>query len=382
MLNQDQVSAEIKKQLEDIDIASLVNRSVLRTLDAVVAKLVQKTLESLLPDINKTISENIHTHLDNNMRMAVKSNIDHLDVKKLLRDSITGHLDVKIKEFNFPESSISAKCMRWDDVSFSGDMIRGGIIRNFNSTGIQDQATDCQLTIVDGVIVAEGVLISKEIRSDDARFKKLSVEGQLSVEGGLSLSDLAKQSMVQIFSDLLNKKLTGVGVELGEGAVKSGRNLLLDSTTLGPSVINSNIRRLGLLQDLRVSGPSNLADTLIVTEGNRVGLNTDEPSGVLTIWDDDAELTVAKLSRRNMFVGSTRQTDVSLGTDNRMQLRISADGIDISDPVTIQGIRFSVMDDVPEGIGTQHEMVLVRNAREGQPRFYICEGGNRWRALI
>jgi hypothetical protein len=103
---------------------------------------------------------------------------------------------------------------------------------------------------------------------------------------------------------------------------------------------------------------------------------------VLTIWDDDAELTVAKLSRRNMFVGSTRQTDVSLGTDNRMQLRISADGIDISDPVTIQGIRFSVMDDVPEGIGTQHEMVLVRNAREGQPRFYICEGGNRWRALI
>jgi hypothetical protein len=147
-------------------------------------------------------------------------------------------------------------------------------------------------------------------------------------------------------------------------------------------VINSNIRRLGLLQDLRVSGPSNLADTLIVTEGNRVGLNTDEPSGVLTIWDDDAELTVAKLSRRNMFVGSTRQTDVSLGTDNRVQLKMSSDGIEITDPITVQGIRFSVMDDVPERNGMRDEMVLVRNARDSQPRFYICEGSNRWRALI
>jgi hypothetical protein len=36
---------------------------------------------------------------------------------------------------------------------------------------------------------------------------------------------------------------------------------------------------------------------------------------------------------------------------------------------------------VPDREGEQNEIVMISTARDGQPMFYICKGGNKWQAL-
>ena len=383
MITQNQVTAEVSKQLENIDVSSLVNRTVLKSLDVIVSKLVKKTIESLLPEIHAMVIENVNTYIDTNTKMAVKAGMGHLDVKKIISEAVAQQLSINIKKYSFPDSSIPHSSINWTDAKFSGDMVTGGIIRQFQSSGIQDNATDCQLTIVDGVIVAEGHLISKEMQTDMIKTKHAVIAGELKVTGSLDLSDEASRTVSKLIQKVvdLNRKDKDVDMDLGEHSIMSNKSLILNKSTLGSSVINSNLRRLGLLLDLRVSGDTKLSETMTVTQGHKVGINTDEPVGALTIWDDDAELTVQKISRRNMYMGSTRTTDVSFGTNNRTQIRLRQDQVDISDPVNIMGIKFRASDSVPEGQGVPNEIVFVSNAKEGQPRLYICQGGSAWAAF-
>ena len=383
----EQVQKAITEHIATADLHSIIDAAIGVAVENAVTNIASKMIEVLVKqrdlsgEISALVTNEVKTQVNTQTTLIARNALNQIDTKKIIADTVTEQLKINISSYSFPDASISAKSIRWDGVEFSGNMIQGGIIRNFNSTGIQDQSTDCQLTIVDGVIVAERHFISKSLQAEDAKFKTLATDGMLTIAGNISLSPAAEKSIAHVFKGLLDR-VTENGIDLGEGSLKSDKTLVLDRTTLGPSVINSNLRKLGLLQDLRVSGPTNLAETLYVTDGKRVGFNTEDPSGVLSIWDDDAELTVLKQSRRNMFVGSTRQTDISFGTNNRSQMRFTAEGIDISDALTVQGIRFSASDQIPDRTGIQHEIVLVRNAREDQPRFYICEGGNRWRALI
>jgi hypothetical protein len=82
-----------------------------------------------------------------------------------------------------------------------------------------------------------------------------------------------------------------------------------------------------------------------------------------------------------MYVGSTRAVELTLGTNNREQLVFKSDSISVSDPVEIMGIRFSVADKIPSGVGQPKEIVMVRTARSGQPMMYQCEGGLVWKAM-
>jgi hypothetical protein len=65
-----------------------------------------------------------------------------------------------------------------DKLELSGDQITGGIIKQFGSTGIDDKATACQLTILDDVTVVENNLLTKN----------LTVKGDTQVEGNLTVA--------------------------------------------------------------------------------------------------------------------------------------------------------------------------------------------------
>jgi hypothetical protein len=383
----EQVYKAVAEHVSTVDMRALVESAITNAVDSAVIKIAKKAAEDLLTERNLSneiaalVTTEVKSQLDSQSRMAVKIAVGQIDTKKIISEAVTQQLSLNIKKYDFPESSIPHSSINWANAVFNGDMVTGGIIRSFQSTGIQDNATDCQLTIVDGVIVAEGHLISKAIQADSAKLKHVLVEGELKIAGSLSLGDEASRSISKIAQKAVDSNFKGTNIDIGEHSIISDKTSLLNKTTLGGSVTNSNLRRLGLLMDLRVSGDSQLADTMTVTQGHKVGINTDEPTGALSIWDDDAELTVQKTSRRNMYLGSTRPTDVSIGTNNRTQMRLGQEQIDILDPVSIMGIRFSVSNSVPEHEGFPQEIVMVRTARNGQPMFYICLGGNAWEAL-
>ena len=384
------VNQQIRQTLNDylagIDLKSLIEQAMAAAVEDVVNKMSVKTAETMITtrdlpnEVLKLAKNKIDSQMDTQVRTTIKSVIGATDIKKMVTEAVDSHLNLKIKSYHFPEASVPASSIDWTGMKFSGNMIDGGMIQNFNSVGIQDNATECQLTLVDGVIVSEGHFITRTVKADSLDVKDIKITDSIELTGKVIANGAAKESLDKIASDVVESKL-GTDIDISDNHITSKGRPLLGETTLGPSVINSNLRRLGLLQELRVGGTATFAETMTVSEHNRVGINTDEPSGALTVWDQDAEITFSKSSKRNMFVGTSRDTTMSLGTNNREQIQLKQNEVVFEDAVKIMGIRFSVSDNVPERHGEPNEVVFVRNAREGQPRFYICQGANRWAML-
>jgi hypothetical protein len=156
---------------------------------------------------------------------------------------------------------------------------------------------------------------------------------------------------------------------------------LLDQNSLAASITQSNIRKLGNLQDLNVMGDAKFSETLFVSAAGKVGINTDEPRGALTIRDEEAEVSFARTRRHTMFIGSTRLGDIEFGTNNQSQLVLKENQIDINSPIRILGIKFTAANGVPDRDGEQNEIQMVTDARDDQPLFYVCRGGNKWQSL-
>ena len=325
-------------------------------------------------DIEKIISDHIHRAIADQM-----ANIDiKAQLRQMMQQAIADLLESSIRDYRFPEASIPHASINWKDVKISADMLDGGIIKQFNSTGIQDDATSCQLTIVDGMVVIEGSVISRKVKADDAEFKAVTVDNitinRANLGDGIR-NDVRRLADERIASHDKND------IDLTDRKIMRGDVLLLDETTLGPSVINSNIRRIGTLQDLRVMGDAKFSETMLVSDQGRIGINTEEPAGAVTVWDEDAELTITKNRKRNMFLGSTRNSTISLGIANEERLSINEKEVDISGPIRVMGVKFSVSDTVPDRQGEPQEIVMVRTAAKGQPMLYICMGGSAWGVL-
>ena len=87
--------------------------------------------------------------------------------------------DIKslIEQFNFPDGSIPFPAINLEKAMLSGDAVRGGTIRKFSSTGIEDLAKDTKLTILDGAVVVENRLVAQQ----------LTVKGNVEIDGNVTI---------------------------------------------------------------------------------------------------------------------------------------------------------------------------------------------------
>jgi hypothetical protein len=379
LVNQ-QIRQTLTEHLSTIDLKDLVEQSIAAAVDDAIQRVTQRATESFLKQndpaatINSIVNNKLDKHIESLSASAARAALASVNLNTMVAELVKSQLEVMVQSLEFPSDSIPARSINWNDTVLSGSKVVGGLIKDFNSTGIQDNASSCQLTIVDGVIVVEGHFVSKGVQTDSIKTVDLEVLGSV------KLSDQAKADIAAVTNDTVSNRVNP-DWDLTGNRIVLGKQLLIDAGTLGPSVSQSNLRKLGLLQELRVSGHSRFGETMAIMD-SKVGINTEEPVGALTVWDEDAELTVTKLSKRQMFVGSSRTSDVALGTNMRPQITLSQEGgIALADSVTIQGIRFGVEDNIPERSGQPLEIVMVRNAAAGQPLFYICKGGNKWASL-
>jgi hypothetical protein len=171
-----------------------------------------------------------------------------------------------------------------------------------------------------------------------------------------------------------NQQIDLQGRELTSNQVK-----LIDTKSLGPTVVESNLRKLGRLADLSVIGETNLAETVYVNNG-RLGINTDEPAGVFTAWDEEAEITVRKYRNRNMYIGSTRDSDLTLGVAGNGVLEINRLGI-ATTTVKIGNVTISTASAEPVHRGAPGDLVINDRPTANQPWAWRCTGGENWVGL-
>jgi hypothetical protein len=96
---------------------------------------------------------------------------------------------------------------------------------------------------------------------------------------------------------------------------------------LGITVTKSNLRQIGTLNTLEVTGNALLGEFAYFNSTvNRLGLGTDEPNASISILDNDVEIAIGSPSYGLANIGTYSNTDLAITTDNIARITVKNNG--------------------------------------------------------
>lgn len=102
---------------------------------------------------------------------------------------------------------------------------------------------------------------------------------------------------------------------------------VVSSDSLGQSIVRSNLRKVGTLKDLQVTGDVKLGDFAFFNPiHQRIGINTENPTGAVTIAENNVELVLSAYKVNVGYIGTYNNTDLELGTDNTARFTLKNTG--------------------------------------------------------
>jgi hypothetical protein len=383
-----EVEKKINQELSQVDIGDLLATSLVNMaqdkVNTTVTSMVngmlrQGTLQQLIED---KIGSELQTKLDEAILARVSGMVSRIDLGTQISEKIEQFVITKMKTLSLPDSIIPINAVNTTAFTISADKITKGLYKDFASTGIEDVAKGVELTVMDGSVIVENNLISNQLSIEDAaEFKgNVNVAGDLRVVGNLVMLNPAfNKQITSIVNDRIAEHNKDSVVDITGSAVYASDKEILTENALGPSVLTSNLRKVGNLTELSVRNNFTVGETLYVADG-RIGINTEEPAGALTVWDEEAELTMRKHKSKTTYLGTTRDCDLVLGINGNIVMSLRKEGIEV-ESINVGGIKMSVANMVPEREGTPGEIVIMQRAVSGQPWAYQCVEGRSWAAL-
>jgi hypothetical protein len=385
----DIINVSIAEKLSTFKFEDFIQSAATAAMEKKIAEYTidQKKLENrIVGRINEVIKE-AETKTNLEIDEAVKNRVSGSNFNEVLTSSLSRIISDRISEFVFPDNSIPASSLKFDNYKISGNHIQGGIISSFSSVGIDDRATQIALTILDEVTVVENNLITKDLTIEGA----MTVNGEFVVNGQVpkdsaffnqlvndsadAAIDKIDSNLFENYSRIIFNQIRTEGLDLNK--ITLNNNEVIKDNTLGPSIINSNLQKLGTLRELQVSGESIIAESFYVTKG-RVGINTIEPSAALSIWDDEIEITASKRQKDMGSFGTPRPQQLTLFANNKNNIILETDGsVQIND-LKIGQMRFTSADRPPSYVSERNHIVWNTNPNPGGPLGWVCLGGANW----
>jgi hypothetical protein len=268
-----------------------------------------------------------------------------------------------------------------------GDQIAAGVIRNFESTGIQDKATETQVTIMDNATVYENQLVAKQLHiAGDATIDgDLNITGSISADSKLFDQVLEKSKtairgemqsgMLSSFKDDVLKQLNSEG--LSADVIKYQNQRLVKDNTLAASILFSNLQKVGALKELQVIGETLLDETLYISS-NRVGINTMDPEGAFDLWDQEVEILAGKLEKDVAMISTPKNQTLVIGANKNYNLVVNTDGSVTINTLKIGQSKHSSSDSMPADDAAKGSIVWNTNPSLGDPIGWVSLGGARW----
>ena len=201
--------------------------------------------------------------------------------------------------------------------ALSGDIIDGGTITNFNSSGIKDDADSIQLVVKNDCV---------EVNND------LHIKGTVRVEN---------LEYVQAQVPKLNV----------QKAIMIDHNEVIWKEELGKSVKKSHLNELGVLKNLQVR------NTLYVADG-RVGVNTTAPSADFSVNAGGYEI-ITRMHKSTAFVGTHTHVAFSIGTDDTPRVTCRANGDVVVGSETGRPVNLNVYGNIGVGVKYPTETLEV-----------------------
>ena len=400
---QQKVTTNVADKMQALDIPDLINTKILTAVDAAIASYkwpvnasdnnpnggtfvdaltgqFKSSTDAFLTALTQQVQQQVINDLSDRMRQ--------LDVSALIMQHTARVLADTVKTYNFPDYSITGASINPAGLNLSGSAIDGGIIKHFSSTGIQDRANECQVTIFDDTTVVENQLVAAGlVVAGDTIFKgNLILEGTIPDSSALLTTIVSKTvtSINSLYADgLFDQYAIRVLYSLAEtgidaASVKVAGAPLVTGTTLLNTVTGSNLQRVGVLKELQVVGESLLDDTLYVSK-TRVGFNTIAPERVLDIWDQEVQIIAGKRQQDTAVIGTIRNQNVIISANNKDQLVVNAaDGSVSIKNLNIGKVNHTSAMRMPTDNRPLGQVVWNESPAVGMPLFWVSLGGARW----
>jgi hypothetical protein len=384
------ISDEVVKAIANTEVNIIVERIITQRLNERVAEFnietkTRQQLEQTLTQITNQLSTGLAKSANEQISAEVARRVAVMDIGPIIQGIVENKINNLVQTGAFGKESIDHSSINFKGFKFSGDVVKGGIIENFGSTGIDDRATQVQMTLMD-----QAVAFEKAVWTPSAIIKgKLTVEGDLVVLGDIdsnspaanTLADMAIEKikadteLLELHSDAMLASIGQKGIDL-KRITQDGREII-NGNQLGYHITDSNLQRVGMLRDLQTQGEALLSDTLYVT-GKRVGINTIEPSAVFVVWDEEVELVITKHSSDTGYVGMPRFQRLVLGANNKDNLILDTDGSVEIENLRVGNTPMSSATAIPDYNAITGTIVWNENPAQGGPVGWICLGGARW----
>jgi hypothetical protein len=346
---------------------------------------IDKQLKHIVETILEEVNTNIQGQINDLVQEKVSSLVKTIPLQSYFNDAFSSALQREL--FDFPEDSIPAESVKTANLRISGDQVSGGIISNFGSTGIDDKATACQLTILDNVTVVENNLLTKDLTVKGT----VNIEGDLVVTGNVPEDSALFVNLVraatnnvrtsldtnvfQGYANLIFNQISEKGIDLSRVTV-NGKELV-NGPTLSNNIVNSNLQKIGVLKELQVTGETSLSDTMY-TANKRVGINTLQPAYVLDIWDQEIEIGVGKLEKNVASINVPRTQDLVIGSNGHRNLTVVSDGSVTIDRLNLGTVSLYSSDMPPTNKEPKGTIVFNSNPTLGGPLGWVSLGDARW----
>jgi hypothetical protein len=384
------ITQSIAQRLDTIDYDKKVNYLASAKLDNVIAgmEVDQSRIQQRLDLVADVVVNNFEAEARRMAAEHVKKKLyNDMDINHVVREIVATEIGGKLSTFAFPRGSIKGETIDARTLSISGDQIKGGVIKDFASNGIEDKSSQVQMTLLDAGVVIENKMITLG----------LEVKGQTVIEGDLHIKgDVPPDS--QFFKQIIKHSIAGVKESLNEELFQgfsytlferirdSGIDLktitmdgqaIIDGNKLNAGITETNITRLGVVKDLQTTGEALMSDTFYV--GNkRVGVNTIEPKHSLSIWDQEVEVGVGKRQRDTAWIGTPRDQDVILSAANKDNIVLTKDGSVQIDNLVLNGVQFGMSTGTPNHSAPKGSVLFNSNPSPGSPAGWISLGGAAW----
>lgn len=125
-----------------------------------------------------------------------------------------------------------------------------------------------------------------------------------------------------------NRVFTNIDIELYRGnSYRIDGTPVLTVDTLGSSVINSSIRKLGRLKDLIVDGDTIIGEHIFFdATSTRLGIGTDHANAAFSLVDNGIEIVLGNVNETQGNIGTFTSHDLGIVTDNTTRMKVTKGG--------------------------------------------------------
>ncbi len=385
------IEQQVSEVIKNIDYNKIIGDRLVTRIDQRLDQLnidgsaIQQQLQNRVDQLGTDIATAVKSQSIENVQQTINEHVRLVNFHDLCQSTLESL--IKLDKLAFTAGSIAGEAVNTKNLMLSGNNVKGGIITEFGSTGIDDKATACQLSIFDNVTVVENNLLTKD----------LTVKGSATVEGDLIVTGTVPENS-SLFVDLLDKISTRVRTSLDDNVFEGYADLVtrrireqgldLNRVTLnGEEIVNggnlankitfSNLQRVGTLSELRVGGEALLSQTLYTTN-KRVGINTLEPAQALSIWDQEVEIGFGKRATDTATITVPRRQTLVIAVNNKNNLTLTPEGGTEVLSIKIGATTLTSSHQPPSHDAAQGSIVFNSSPTLGGPLGWVSLGGARW----